>query len=472
MFHVFRSLLVFAVIASLAHPSSADVRLPRVFGSHMVLQQQTEAPIWGWADAGEEITVTLGEAKATTKAGDDGRWTVKLATPAAGGPLQLVVAGKNTVTLDDILIGEVWVCSGQSNMEWAVTQSDNPEQEVAAAAFPNLRLFTVTRSVAEQPQTDVEGQWQVCAPETIGSFSAVAYFFGRKLHQDLGVPVGLINTSWGGTFAEAWTSRETLAADPDFQPILERGATFTPQNPNQPSVLYNAMIHPLLPLAIRGAIWYQGESNVARAAQYEKLFPAMIGDWRKHWGRGDFPFYFVQLAPFRYRNLDPRMCAELWEAQLKTLAVPETGMAVTVDIGNVDDIHPRNKQEVGRRLALWALAKTYGKDLVYSGPLYESMAVEGNKIRVNFRHAIGGLLARDGAPLTHFMVAAADGEFVPAVATIEGESVVVSSDQVPQPAAVRFAWQDDAEPNLVNQSGLPASPFRTDMRPRVTEQNK
>ncbi len=473
MSNLIRSACVGIAVWLSAAAVHAEVRLPKIFGDHMVLQQSTEAPVWGWADAGEEITVTLGDAKATVTAGDDGRWLTKIATPAASGdPLELVIAGSNTITLSDVLIGEVWVASGQSNMEWPVTQAENPEEEIAAANYPRIRLFKVTRAVGETPQDDVEGQWAVCTPESVASFSAVAYFYGRELHEKLNIPIGLINTSWGGTVAEAWTSHETLASDPDFQPILERGGTFNPQNPNQPSVLYNAMIHPLVPFAIRGAIWYQGESNVSRAAQYEKLFPAMITDWRKNWGQGDFPFYFVQLAPFRYRNLDPRMGAELWEAQLKTLSLPNTGMAVTVDIGNVDDIHPKNKQDVGRRLALWALAKTYGIDVVYSGPLYDSMKVEGNKIRITFKHAEGGLKTRDGQEPTHFTIAGEDGEFVPATAKIEGETIVVSSDQVANPVAVRFAWRDDAEPNLVNMSDLPASPFRTDNRERVTENNR
>jgi sialate O-acetylesterase len=356
-------------------------------------------------------------------------------------------------------------------MQWPVSRSDNAQQEIAAAKYPKIRLFTVAHKISETPLDDCEGAWVECSPETVGGLSAVAYFFGRHLHKELGVPVGLINSSWGGTICEAWTSREALQADEDFKPILDRGKQFNPKNPNQPSVLFNAMIHPILPFVIRGALWYQGESNVGRAAQYKKLFPTMIQDWRKRWQIGDFPFYYVQLAPFRYRNAQPECLPELWEAQLQTLRLPNTGMAVITDIGNIKDIHPTNKQEVGRRLALWALAKIHGKQVVYSGPLYDGYTVEGNKIRIKFQHADDGLVCK-GDRLTHFTIAGEDKKFVPAEAVIDGSTVVVSSPQVDKPVAVRFGWLDTAEPNLFNKAGLPASPFRTDNFPMVTEGNK
>jgi sialate O-acetylesterase len=305
----------------------------------------------------------------------------------------------------------------------------------------------------------------------VAEFSAVAYYFGRCLHKELGVPLGLLNTSYGGTLCEAWTSLEALQGKADFQPILERrqdAVTNNKPGPNYAARLYNAMLAPLIPYAIRGAIWYQGESNVPHAFQYRKLFPTMIQDWRRVWGQGDFPFLFVQLAPFRYSGRDIKDCAELWEAQLKTLSVPQTGMAVTMDIGDVRDIHPKNKQEVGRRLALWALAKTYGKDMVHSGPLYRSMKIEGDKIRLAFDHIGGGLISRDGQPLADFTVAGEDQQFLPATAVIDGNEVVVHSQAVQAPAAVRFAWYDSAQPNLANKEGLPASPFRTDDWPAVT----
>jgi len=459
-------------LAAAAPEVWAEVKLPKILGDNMVLQQQTEVRIWGWADPEEEVTVQFQDQKASTKADAQGRWLVKLRTPEAGGPYELAVAGKNNrLTLRNVLVGEVWVGSGQSNMEWPVSRSDNAQEEIAAAKYPKIRLFSVAHKISDKPLDDCEGAWVECSPETVPGFSAVAYFFGRHLHKELGVPVGLINSSWGGTICEAWTSREALQADEDFKPILDRGKQFNPKNPNQPSVLFNAMIHPILPFVIRGALWYQGESNVGRAAQYKKLFPTMIQDWRKAWQVGDFPFYYVQLAPFRYGEAQPECLAELWEAQLQTLRLPNTGMAVITDIGNIKDIHPTNKQEVGRRLALWALAKIHGKQVVYSGPLYESAVVEGNKIRIKFQHADDGLVCK-GDRLTHFTIAGEDKKFVPAEAVIDGSTVVVSSPQVDKPVAVRFGWEDTAEPNLFNKAGLPASPFRTDTFPMVTEGNK
>lgn len=448
-----------------------DVRLPKVFGDSMVLQQQSQAAVWGWADADEEVTVSLGETKATAKASADGKWLTKIQTPAAGGPHTLSVKGKNEITLKDVYIGEVWICSGQSNMEWPLSASANAAEEVANAKFPQIRMIKVDKVPAEKPADDIATQgWKVCSPdmENAPKFSAVGYFFARHLHNELKVPIGIINTSWGGTICEAWTSDEALQTDPDFQPILERSAQFKPGEQNQASVLYNGMLRPLVPMTIKGVIWYQGESNVDRAVQYRKLFPTMIADWWKQFGQGDFPFLFVQLAPYNYGPPHLKL-PELWEAQLKTLSVPNTGMAVTWDIGDVKDIHPKNKQDVGKRLALWALANTYGKsDVVYSGPLYDSMAVEGNKIRLKFKHTASGLASKEDKPLTHFQIAGDDQKFVDAKATIDGETVVVESDQVAAPKAVRFAWHGLAEPNLFNKAGLPASPFRTDDWPLTT----
>jgi sialate O-acetylesterase len=460
-----------------ASVASADVTLPKIFGDHMVLQQETEVPVWGKAEKGEKVVVVLGDAKADATAGDDGRWSVRLKTPKASDQGQsLVIEGKNRVEFKDVLVGEVWVCSGQSNAEWTVDISANPQEEAKNANFPQIRMVKVQHNAAKEPQEEVNATWAVCSPDSVPKFSAIGYFFARKLHQDLKVPVGIISTNWGGTIAEAWTSNATLASDPDYGPILERAANFQPGNPNQASVLYNGMIHPIIPYAIKGAIWYQGESNRSRAQQYAKLFPAMIGDWRKLWKQGDFPFYFVQLAPYKYdKNNDVQELPELWEAQTKTLSASKnTGMAVTTDIGDLADIHPKNKQDVGLRLALWALAKDYGKqDLVYSGPLYESSAVEGNKIRVKFQHA-AGLMAKSGEPQL-FTIAGEDKKFVPAKAVIDGETVVVSSDEVAKPVAVRYGWSEWAEPekyNLYNKAGLPASPFRTDDFPQVTAGRK
>lgn len=476
-----------ALVTLSAASAHADVKLPKIFSSRMVLQQKTQAPVWGWAEPGEAVKVTLGDKSVETKAGDDGKWMVKIETPAGSNePTTLKVQGKNEIVLSDVLIGEVWVGSGQSNMQWSVAASANKDEEIKNANHPTIRLFTVpsgSNMPAAEPQQDLapDLSWKECNSQNIPGFSAVAYFFGRKLNQELNVPVGLINTSWGGTICEAWTSKPALEADKEWlAPIVERHKEFKPGNPNQPAVLYNGMIHPLIPFAIRGAIWYQGESNKGRAEQYATLFPAMIKDWRARWGQGDFPFLFVQLAPYAYgkdaekKPIDTKELPELWEAQVKTLSLPNTGMAVTTDITDLLDIHPRNKQDVGLRLALWALGTTYGKqDLVYSGPLYDSMAVEGNKIRIKFKHVGGGLEAKDGQPLSHFQIAGDDEKFVDAKAEIEnGGTIIVSSPDVAKPVAVRFGWNDLATPNLFNKAGLPASPFRTDNFKQVTAGRK
>lgn len=640
---------------ALATSAQADVRLPAIFANDMVIQRETQAPVWGWADPGEPVVVRASWPNAKiveTKAGADGRWSIKLPTPAAGGPYTIAVAGKNSITLGNVMVGEVWICSGQSNMEWPVSASMDAEKEIAAADFPNIRQFDVPNVIAYAPQSDCKGTWQTCSPKTAANFTAVGYYFGRELHRKLNVPIGLINSTWGGTVAEAWASEQTIAAMPDFAKDMEwvrgqrrdaadlgseakkardawwgavnqdrtkhgdlaassfddsgwakttlpgawagdlagfdgviwyrrsielpkefvgkdlhlalgpiddmdavwfdgqqvggyqtmgyhgqarhyripaslttagrhticiaaadllatGGLTGKPEdlylsvlppgsavedeksrtgerlplagewkwqrgpalkdlpswptegenNPNKCTVLYNGMIAPVQTYAIRGAVWYQGESNRGRAAQYRTLFPAMIADWRRVWNQGDFPFYFVQIAPYRYGG-DTGQTAELREAQMMTMATPNTGMAVTMDIGNPADIHPTNKQEVGRRLSLWALAKTYGQASgEYCGPIYKSMKVEGSSIRVEFDHADG--LALKDADLSFFDIAGADGKFVPATAVIDGQSVVVSSSSISSPTAVRYGWDDDGEPNLFNGSGLPASPFRT-----------
>jgi len=447
-------------------PQPSPLRLPNIFGSRMVLQRDQPLPVWGQATPGDRVSVSLDQAQAEAVADGSGSWKVWLPAQKAGGPHVLTVRGsKDEIKLENVLVGEVWVCSGQSNMQWSVSSSNNREQEIAAANHPRLRLFTVPNVMTPTPQADCEGGWDVCSSQTVGGFSAVGYYFGREVQKELDVPVGLIHTSWGGSPCEAWMSREALEADPDFAPILDRAK----DNLGYGMGMYNAMIHPLIPFGIRGAIWYQGESNCQRATQYRKLFPDLIADWRKRWGQGDFPFYYVQLAPFNHHRAE---WAELMEAQLMALKVPNTGMAVITDIGELNNIHPVNKQDVGRRLALWALAKTYGRaDVLPSGPLYKSMQVEGNKIRLQFDHA-QGLKSRDGKPLDWFTIAGADHQFKPAVATIDSDSILVESDQVSSPLSVRFGWSDVAQPNLINAAGLPASPFRTDELPAVTASNR
>ena len=450
-------------------PPVPSLRLPRVFGSGMVLQRDRPVPVWGWADPGEKITAAFNGSKVDATADKDGKWRLQLPAQKAGGPFELVLTGKQFERkFTDVMVGEVWVCSGQSNMQWSVWQAANSKEEIASAKYPNIRMLNVPQETAPKPAENGSGLWQVCSPETAGGFSAVAYYYGRHLHKELDVPIGLINVSWGGSVCEAWISRDALEKDPGFSDIVKQSE----KNPGACSGMYNQMIHPLIPYGIRGAIWYQGESNVSRAFQYRTLFPTLIKDWRARWGQGDFPFYYVQIAPFNYRQ-NNTACAELWEAQAMTLKVPNTGMAVTVDIGNVGDIHPKNKQDVGKRLALWALAKDYGKkDLVHSGPLYKSMKAEGEKIELRFDHIGSGLATRDDKPLSWFMVAGSDQKFFAAEAKIDGDKVVVRSESVKAPVAVRFGWDGTAQPNLMNKEGLPASPFRTDDWKGVTAPEK
>jgi beta-xylosidase len=649
--------------AALVVPPSAgaDVRLPALVGSHMVLQRDAPARVWGWAAPGEVVRVAVAAASRQATADSDGRWSLDLPPQPAGGPFTMTIAGRNTIRLEDVWLGEVWVASGQSNMEWPLAQAKGGP-EAAAAGCEGLRLFTVAKATSLQAKDDVSGQWAACDASTAPGFSAVAFFFGRELNRALGVTVGLVHSSWGGTPAEAWTSRGALDGEPSLRPLVadfdlalndaEARKTFaarleaweranyhqdvanqglangwaksetgsegwgrmdlpqtwekaglaidgavwfrkaveipaawagqdlrlslgalddfdttcfdgeevgrtghetpgywavprhygvpgrlvkagravvavrvfdhygnggfagvapdlwiapagpaaeklplagpweyrierslrpampdfatqprypSPDNPNSPTVLYGAMIAPLTPLSIRGAIWYQGESNASAAFQYRRLFPAMIRDWRRAWGRGDFPFLFVQLANYMARVAEPgdSQWAELREAQAMTLALAKTGMAVTIDIGESDDIHPRNKEDVGARLARWALADTYGRDVVKSGPLYRSSSVEGGAIRLRFEHAAGFATA-DGAPPKGFAIAGADRKWRWAEARIDGETVVVSSPEVRPPIAVRYAWADNPEATLRNGAGLPASPFRTDDWPMLT----
>lgn len=649
---------------------SADVRLPALFTDHMVLQRNMKVPVWGWAAPGDTITVQLGEHQTTARTNRDGAWEARLDPLPAGGPYTLTISGRNTITLNDVLVGDVWLASGQSNMWWPVNNGENGvanrDAEVAAADYPNIRLFTVPADTSLTPKVTFDAKpWALCSPETVATFSATAYFFGRDLHQATGVPVGLIHSSWGGTLCEAWTSEGALRKLSDFDATLDQltkaepgldeteaayqkalaqwhatldghdqghdgatptwaarelnttewrtaqlpglwenagyadldgfmwyrkvvelpddwrgedltlslgpindmdrtyfngtlvgahegqsyapvprvytvpGALVVPQvnvvavrvydqanvggiygreeemylerrdgadeiriplagvwqnrpgaylrdvpgrpeepvlragNPNIPTVLYNAMIAPLVPYGIQGAIWYQGESNANRAHQYRSLFPAMIADWRKQWGQANFPFVYVQLANFMERNPEPgeSAWAELREAQLMALDVPDTGMATTIDIGEANDIHPQNKQDVGKRLALWARHLAGGESLVYSGPLYRSHTITGNAVHLAFVHIGGGLTTPGGAPLTGFAIAGADRMFVWAEARIEGDTVVVSSPQVSQPMAVRYGWANNPACNLYNTEGLPASPFRTDTWPGITAGN-
>jgi len=639
-------LLVLFVFSSSAWMLAGEERplVHQLFNDHMVFPRDIEAPVWGWCEPGKEVTVAMAGKNAKAVAGADGRWQVKLGPIPTGGPHELVISGPASHIVKDVLVGDVWLCSGQSNMEMGIGVVANGPAEIAMATNPNLRLFSVPKLIATEPRTQVASRWEPCTPETIGAngwggFSAVGYFFGRHVQQDLKIPIGLIHSSWGGTVAEAWTSAGALRSMDDFKgpvddfgrlakagmddfeqlmaewwkkndpgsvgglgfadpavdvnswktmnlpnhwegqglpdfdgivwfrrdfdlpegwtgkdlklhlgPIDDRDTTWVngskvgemgdwnhdrvykvpkkllktgrntiavrvldtgggggfhgeasklklergndmiglagewrynatkplsqvaqppvriDNNPNAVTVLSNGMIACLEPFAIKGAIWYQGESNAGRAEQYRRLLPTMIKDWRQRFGVGDFPFYIVQLANFMEPTNDPVQSgwAELREAQLWTaLNVPNCGIAVTTDIGDAKDIHPRNKQDVGKRLALEALAKTYGKQIVHQGPLYKELKVEGSAVRLVFDHVGGGLEQR-GEKLAGFAIAGADGKFVHGNARIDGATVVVSADGVAQPTAVRYGWANNPSATLFNKDGLPASPFRTD----------
>lgn len=459
-------ILVATFLFTLASTTQAEVRLPHVIADNMVLQRDMPIRIWGWADPGEQVTVSLADRTAQATTAADGTWRVSLPKLSAGGPHTLTVAGKNKLEVTNVLIGEVWVCSGQSNMSWVmVHKTTDFDAEIAAADHPNIRLFTVPEKSTDQPLDDTESQWYVCSPKTVGYFSAVAYYFGRELHKELNVPVGLVVSAVPGTRIEDWTPDEGIAAIPELTPPSPPGrgqGEGTPQQfPN--GRLFRGMIHPLLPMSMRGVIWYQGEGNVGDGFIYYHRMRGLVAGWRQLWQLGDFPFYYVQIAPLNWGGKPVDQQAEIWEAQTAALAIANTGMAITNDIvHHVSDAHPRNKRDVGKRLAMWALNKTYGKsDVEYSGPLYKSMQVEGDKIRIKFDYA-KGLKSRDGKTLTWFTIAGADNKFVPAQATIENDTVLVHADEVPQPQHVRFAWHQIAQPNLMNAAGLPAGAFRTD----------
>ncbi len=440
----------------------ADVKPNPLFSDGAILQRGQVVPVWGTADEGEKVTVEFEKQKLTTTA-KDGKWRVDLKALQAGGPFTMKISGKNTIEIKDLLVGEVWVCSGQSNMEWKLDQIDREKVEHAKANFPKIRMFTVKRTVAITPQSDCIGSWITCSPQTVGNFSAVGYFFAKDLYEKLNVPVGMVHSSWGGTPAQAWTSLEGFKDHPELQEYV-KAANGAIANPPEkpvgsgfPTALYNGMIAPIVPYSMKGVIWYQGESNAGKSKQYQTLFPAMIADWRDKWKQGDFPFFYVQIAPFK--NQPP----EIREAQLLTLGkVKNTAMTVTTDVGDANDIHPKNKQPVGQRLALAAKALVYGEKIEYSGPLYDSMKASGNAIELSFKHVGGGLVAKDG-DLKGFTIAGDDGQFVPAKAVIKGNKVVVSAEGVSSPKAVRYGWANVPDVNLYNKEGLPASPFRTDV---------
>jgi len=500
-----------ALLLAAAATARADVRLPGFVNDHMVVQRDVPLPVWGWADPGEAVSVELGGHGATATADAKGRWRVSLPALPAGGPHVLTVKGKNTLTVSDILAGEVWLCSGQSNMEFTVGGVVNAGKEIAAATDPMIRHLLVAKRPSAVPLDDLSAPWTVCSPATVAGFSACGYFMARELRKALDVPVGLIHSSWGGTLIEPWTPPVGFADVPALKAIQDRIQARSPANPaykatlekhlaeverwladakeaaaqgravgpgpafpaqiapptnhQDPLMLYNGMIHALVGTPIRGAIWYQGESNHGEGMLYAEKMKALVGGWRKLWGIGDFPFYYVQIAPYRYGQEDPTVLAAFWEAQAAALSIPKTGMAVINDIATLDNIHPPNKQDVGRRLALLALHRTYGKDVEDSGPRFDALVPEGARLRVRLGHA-DGLKSRDGKPLSAFELIGAGSGWEPATAEIDGASVLLSNPKVPAPAAMRFAWNKLAEPNLTNAAGLPAGAFRAGEIPK------
>jgi len=475
----------------------ADVKLPALIGDNMVLQRELSNTLWGWADAGEEVTVAFRDQTKTVNADDAGRWSLKLDPMSAGGPFEMTITGTNVLTLRNILVGDVWVCSGQSNMQWSVQDSNDPVNEIANATYPRIRLITVPMASSATPKEDFNGKWVECSPETIPHFSAVAYYFGRKIYQEKGIPIGLIHSSWGGSSCETWIDANVVAQYRDYDEIMRRKAAAEVERPegggNQNAgYLYNAMIVPIKNYGIKGAIWYQGETNAGRAYQYRTLFPLMIQHWREEWGQGDFPFYFVQLANFMAVKDQPSESAwaELREAQSMTAQLlRNTGEAITIDIGEADDIHPRNKQDVGLRLAFLALTRDSFPVLrplpipgptrrvppiIAEGPRFQSMKIEGNRAILSYRSpTANGLKTKDGGPVNGFAIAGTDRQFHWADANIIwGNRVELTSPNVPHPVAVRYAWGDNPVCNLYNGADLPAGPFRTDMWPGVTINNR
>ena len=481
--HKLNRSLTFLTILTVAFTAAADVTLPPVLGNGMVLQRDLPVPVWGWADAGEKVSVTFAGQTKTTKAGDDGKWMVKLDPLKANRKAaSLTVTGNNKISLDNVLVGEVWICSGQSNMEWALRSSMNAKEEIAAADHPQIRLFNVPgHTTSPLPKEKGAGSWQVCNPKSATGFSAVGYFFGRRLQKDLGVPVGLVGSNWGGTRIEPWTTLAGFESVPELSKIADQVKNYkadTKVGGGSPSAIYNSMVHPLAPFAMRGGIWYQGESNGGEGVTYYHKKHALVNGWRKVFQNKDLAFYWVQLANFRKENENPAGgdgWAKIREAQTQALDIPGTGMAVITDIGAANDIHPRNKQDVGWRLAQWALHQTYGKkNVVPAGPLFKSQKVEGNSIRLTFNYVGKGLMVGKktgleptmevkAGKLSHFAIAGEDKKWFWAEATIDGETVVVKSSDVPKPVAVRYGYtMNPAKANLYNKEGIPASPFRTD----------
>ncbi|TWU58163.1 sialate O-acetylesterase [Rubripirellula reticaptiva] len=496
----------------------ADVRLPGFFADHMVIQQQKPIRIWGWDNAGQRVTVSIGESSVTATAGDSGKWSAELpAMTASNQPQALTVQGSSTVEIKDALVGEVWLCSGQSNMEWTVASSTNAKEEIAAANYPTIRQFQVSKRPSNVPLDDIQSSWQICSPQTAGGFTACGYFMALNLQKELGVPIGLLNSSWGGTRIEPWTPpvgfEKVDALGDIYDSVLSRTpgtdrnrdlnqqhvtsietwldsakqalatggvvsaspaypSTLTPFESHQdPTMLYNGMIHAMVGFPIRGAIWYQGESNHGEGMLYTEKMKALIAGWRELWDQGEFPFYFVQIAPFQYGTENPEVLATFWEAQAAATKIPNTGMVVINDIATLDNIHPPNKQDVGHRLALLALKHDYERDVVAESPTMASMETLDGILKITFDNTGGGLKTRDGGPVTHFeVIGVGSSGYQPAQVAIEGDTIVLSSPKCQHPVAFRFAWNKLAEPNLVGGTGLPVGAFRGGEVPSFADQ--
>lgn len=508
LFSKTKSLLIFScsllASAGVALRCSADVKLPNVFSDHMVLQQGQENKIWGTDNAGQKITITIGDQSLETTTDEKGAWATKLPPMKVGGnALKLRVQGSSVIEINDILIGEVWICSGQSNMQWNVNQSNDPDLERLSANYPNIRMINFPQIGRQEAiWTHDDRKWKVSTPETVGEFSAVGYFFARQLHQTTGVPIGMINNAWGGSAAEAWVNRDVLKANSNFDGLIKRWVDMeaihatlsankerTPEQQKQldglngsmfgnarPGNIYNGVLKSHLGYGIKGAIWYQGESNAGRAYQYRELFPLMIQNWRQEWGQGDFPFYWVQLADFEAEKAEPgdSPWAELREAQTMAMdKVANSGQAVIVDIGEGKDIHPKNKLDVGKRLARWALAKQYGISIDHQSPRYDSSEVSESSMIVKFKYVESGWRPFDVREPRGFTIAGEDKKFYNAKATILPDGrIQVSAPDVPKPVSVRYAWAQNPICNMFANNGLPLTPFRTDDWPGVTAKNE
>ena len=494
--------VIVAIVLTAGSSLHAELKLPNIFGDHMVVQQKMPVKVWGWTTPGQSVTVKLAEAMVAGRADASGRFEVSLPAMDAGGPHKLTIQADETRTISDVLVGEVWICSGQSNMQWSVNAAWDPDLEKLSSSYPGIRMINFPQVGAQEPILTHDRQWMVSGPDTVGSFSAVGYFYARQLHQTLNVPVGMINNAWGGSACEAWIDRDLLEADEQYRPLMERweeketrhaelsglkertqAQQKTLQGLNRemggnarPANIYNGVLKSHLGYTIRGAIWYQGESNASRAYQYRELFPLMISSWRNEWGQGDFPFYWVQLADFRGEKTEPAESdwAELREAQTMTVSrLPNTGQAVIIDIGEGKDIHPKNKVDVGRRLARLALANDYGIQIAHRSPEYSSMEAADGKVTLSFNHVDGGWRLFDVNTPIGFTIAGEDHKFVNASAKVlQDGRIEVSSPAVSNPVAVRYAWADNPICNVFDAAGLPLTPFRTDEWDGVTVNNK